>query len=140
MNEVGPLSGFTVRASHGLVSVAAEDVDYLEGARNYVRLHVGSEQYVIRATMRSLCDRLDPVRFARVHKSIIVNLERIADVQPWFGGDRIAILTTGERIRISRTYARTVRRLERGDRRRLTQVEPLHAAAASTHEHALLGQ
>lgn len=113
--DEAPLDRFTVRAPAGVISVAAAEVDYLEGARNYVRLHVRNELYVIRATMRSLCERLDPSRFVRVHKSIIVNLDRIQDVRPWFGGDRIAILTSGEQIRVSRTYARAVRRQDCGE-------------------------
>jgi two-component system LytT family response regulator len=109
-NEAGPLTRFTVRANGRVTFVPVDEVDYLEAARNYVRLHVRDQQYVLRATMQSLSARLDPKRFARVHKSTILNMSRIREVQPWFGGDYVAILTTGERVKISRTYARAVLR------------------------------
>jgi two-component system LytT family response regulator len=101
---------FAVRQDERLFFVRAADVDYFEAAGNYVRLHVKDRAYDIRATLRSLVTQLDPARFVRVHKSAIVNLDRIREVQPWFGGDYVAILQTGARVRVSRTYARALLR------------------------------
>lgn len=103
--DTGPLTRFTVRANGRVTFVPVDEVDYLEAARNYVRLHVRDQQYVLRATMQSLSARLDPKRFARVHKSTILNMSRIREVQPWFGGDYVAILQDGQRLRVSRTRA-----------------------------------
>ena len=101
----GPIARFAVRHDDRIVFVRAEAVDWLEGDGNYVKLHVGERALRIRASLRSLQARLDPGRFARVHKSAIVNVERVREVQPWFGGDYVAIMATGKQVRVSRTYA-----------------------------------
>jgi hypothetical protein len=85
--------------------VRADDVDYIESDRNYVWLHVGSRSHRIRTSLRQFAEGLDPRYFARIHKSTIVNLDRVAEVQPWFGGDHVAIMRDGKQLRVSRTYA-----------------------------------
>jgi two-component system, LytTR family, response regulator len=84
--------------------IAAEDVDWIEGARNYVRLHVGERSHLLRGPLTAILAQLDPTMFARIHRSIIVNVERIGEVQPWLGGDYVAILRSGERLRVSRNF------------------------------------
>jgi two-component system LytT family response regulator len=80
------------------------DVDYFESAANYVRIHVGQAVYQIREKISALALRLDPQRFARIHRSTIVNLDRIKEVQPAYSGDAIVLLTSGDRVRLSRGY------------------------------------
>lgn len=94
----------TVRGDERIRFVALDDVDWIETAGNYVRLHLGSETHLIRTSLKSLLGRLDPARFVRVHRSAVVNLDRVHEVQPWFSGDYVAILDTGEKLRVSRTY------------------------------------
>lgn len=98
------LERFVVRDRERIRLVPAEEIDWLEADGNYVRLHAGDDEHVIRATLGGTLDRLDPARFVRIHRSWAVNVDRIAEVQPWFGGDYIAILEDGEQLRISRTY------------------------------------
>jgi two-component system LytT family response regulator len=67
-------------------------------------LHVGKERHRVRRTMKDIQAQLDPRRFVRVHRSAIVNVERIKEVQPWFNGDYVALLLSGEQVRVSRVY------------------------------------
>jgi LytTr DNA-binding domain len=86
------------------VFVRTSDVDWMEAARNYVRLHVGERTHVLRATLSALEQRLDPERFRRISRSALVNLDRVREVQPWFHGDAVVILESGTRLGLSRRY------------------------------------
>jgi two-component system LytT family response regulator len=100
-----PISRFVVHVGHRALFLKTADVDWCEAAGNYVNLHVGAESYRLRLTLGGLADRLESRQFVRIHKSTVVNLDRIREVQPWFGGDHIAILHDGRKLRVSRTYA-----------------------------------
>lgn len=95
---------FTVKDEERFRFVPASAVDWIEAAGNYVRLHSEGGTYRIRSTLGGLEERLDPTRFVRIHRSTIVNLDRVREVQPWFSGDYLAILATGDQLRVSRTY------------------------------------
>ena len=84
--------------------VRAADVDWIEAARNYVRLHAGDRVHTVRTTLAALEQRLDPGRFRRISRSALVNLDRVREVQPWFHGDAIVILESGARLGLSRRY------------------------------------
>ena len=90
------------RTSTQLVRV--EDVDWFEAEGNYVRLHVGKVSHLIRSTLRAMEEQLDPSAFIRIHRSTIVNVNRIGEIQPWFGGDYIALLHDGRQLRVSRSH------------------------------------
>src|SRR5438067_2339548 len=75
--------------------VRTADVDWIEAARNYVRLHVGDRVHTVRTTIATLEARLDPERFRRMSRSALVNLDRVREVQPWFHGDAVVILERG---------------------------------------------
>ena len=96
---------FAVRTDGRVRFVAAADVDWIEADGNYMVLHVGEAQHRLRASLAGLTEGLDPKQFVRIHRSVIVNIERIREVQPWFGGDYIAILRTGAKLRVSRLRA-----------------------------------
>jgi len=96
---------FAVRSDGRVRFVPAADVDWIEADGNYMVLHVGEAQHRLRASLAGLTEGLDPKRFVRIHRSVIVNVERIREVQPWFGGDYIAILHTGAKLRVSRLRA-----------------------------------
>jgi len=96
---------FAVRSDGRVRFVAAADVDWIEADGNYMVLHVGETRHRLRASLAGLTEGLDPRRFVRIHRSVIVNVERIREVQPWFGGDYIAILRTGAKLRVSRLRA-----------------------------------
>lgn len=97
-------SRLMVRERERIRFVRVDDIDWLEAYGNYVRIHAGSRTHLLRATLTGLLERLDPAVFARIHRSIVVNLDRVAEVQPWTGGDFNAILRDGTRLRVSRNY------------------------------------
>jgi two-component system LytT family response regulator len=91
--------------SHGRVLLLrAEEVDWAEAADNYVILHVGAESHMLRETMNGLESRLDPSRFARIHRSRIVNLDRIRELLPAFHGEYVVVLENGTKLPLSRSY------------------------------------
>lgn len=99
-----PIQRFAVRDGDVVHFVAVADVDYIEAAGNYVRLHVGDRDHLVRATLAGVQERLDARHFRRIHRSTIVNLERVAQVATWFNGDYVVMLADGRRLRVSRTY------------------------------------
>jgi len=95
---------FVVKTGGRVFFVGADEIDWVEADGNYVRLHVGSAAHLLRETMAHLEERLDPSRFVRVHRSSIVNLERVKEMQPWFNGEYVVILKDGTRVVMSRGY------------------------------------
>ena len=89
-----------------LVDVA--DIDYFEAEANYVRAHVGPRSHLIRTTLTALEGKLDPSRFLRVHRSLIVQTARIAEVEPLFAGEYVLFLKDGRRLTSGRTYRAAV--------------------------------
>ena len=81
-----------------------EDIDWIEAAGNYVRLHMGTESHLFRETMNNLEARLDASRFVRVHRSRIVNTDRIKELQPGDTGEYVVVLHNGTRLPLSRGY------------------------------------
>jgi two-component system, LytTR family, response regulator len=84
--------------------VRLDDVAYLEAAGNYVRLHTAKAQHEVRLTLRALLPQLDPTVFRRIHRSTVVNVNAIREIQPWFAGDGLVVLLDGRQLRLSRTY------------------------------------
>jgi two-component system, LytTR family, response regulator len=80
------------------------DIDWIEAADNYVCIHCGAETHVARETMNAMETRLDPSEFVRIHRSTIVNIDRIERLQPWFRGDYLVIMRGGKQLTMSRTY------------------------------------
>lgn len=99
-----------VKSGGRVFFLRTDDIDWVEAAGNYVRLHLGTESHLFRETMNRMESRLDPRRFARIHRSRIVNTERIKEMQPWFNGDHIVILRNGTRLTLSRGYRDRVQR------------------------------
>ncbi|MBY0507982.1 MAG: LytTR family DNA-binding domain-containing protein [Bryobacteraceae bacterium] len=97
-------SRFAVKTANKLFFVRLEDIDLIQAADNYVCLHINSEQHFVRETMNSIESRLDPDKFVRVHRSKIVNIDRIKELHPWFHGDYQVVLNSGAQITLSRTY------------------------------------
>jgi two-component system, LytTR family, response regulator len=93
-----------VRADGRLYFVRVDDIDWIEAAGNYVKLHVGRETHLMRETMAGIEALLDPSRFLRIHRSAIVNLDRVREMQPWFSGEYTVILRDGTQLRLSRVY------------------------------------
>ena len=86
------------------VLLKTSEIDWIESAGNYVRLHAGRDRHLLRETMVALEEKLDPEQFLRIHRSTMVNLERIRDLEPYFHGDYVLRLADGTRLTLSRTY------------------------------------
>ena len=99
-----------VRTRDGYVLVKVADIDWIEAENNYVRLHVGKESHLLREKLSALQARLDPAHFARIHRSTIVNLNRVVRLKPWFSGDYVVTLENGKEVRLSRTFREVVQR------------------------------
>ena len=100
-----------VKGDGRVVFVRTADVDWVEAMDNYVRLHVGREAHMMRGTLSHLEERLAPPTFLRIHRSTIVNVERIREIQPWFAGDYVLILSDGTKLTTGRRYRATVKAL-----------------------------
>jgi two-component system LytT family response regulator len=84
--------------------VRVVDIDWIEAAGVYVNLHAGGKELLYRAALNELVEKLDPIRFVRVHRSAIVNIESILHLEPISHGEFEVVLKNGSRLRISRTY------------------------------------
>jgi two-component system LytT family response regulator len=94
----------TVRAGERYVLLRTADIDWIEASANYVRLHAGDREFQIRTTMADLERRLDPAQFTRIHRSAMVNVDRIVSLAPDFHGDFLVVLKTGLTLKLSRGY------------------------------------
>lgn len=93
-----------VKSGGRLFFLRTDEIDWIEAAGNYVRLHVGPVTHLLRETMNAIEGRLDPEKFFRIHRSRIVNMERIQEMQPWLNGEYAVLLRTGTRLTLSRGY------------------------------------
>jgi two-component system LytT family response regulator len=93
-----------VRTTDRFIVVNWCDVDWVEAADNYVTLHVGAHEYLLRETLASLEQELDPERFGRIHRSALVQFDRIAELHPATHGDLDLVLRNGVRLTVTRTW------------------------------------
>ena len=98
------LERLVIKMNGHVFFMKAEEIDWLEAEGNYVRLHSGKESYLLRDTISALESQLDPKKFIRVHRSAIVNVDRISELQPWFHGEYRIVLREGVQLTLSRTY------------------------------------
>lgn len=83
-----------------------DEVDWVESARNYVKIHCGSHVYTMRETLSNFEAKLDPDRFLRIHRSTVVNIDRIRRIEPGYGSESRLELDNGTKLVISRAYRR----------------------------------
>jgi len=100
-----------VRTARGVEFVKIAEVAWVEAEGNYVKLHTHAGAYLLRRTLKAFAGQLDPRRFVQVHRSALVNVDRIARLEPWFHGEFVVIMDDGTRLMSSRTYSATLRRL-----------------------------
>ena len=98
------LERFVIKSGGRVFFVRSEEIDWIEAAGNYVKLHVGTDAHLFRETMNALEARLNPDTFYRIHRSHIVNIERVRELQPWFNGEYVVFLKNGTRLTLSRGY------------------------------------
>ena len=105
------LDRLVIKTGGKLAFLKAEEVDWIGAEGNYVRIHAGRESPLVRETMGEIESRLDPSRFVRIHKSTIVNADRIREIQPLFNGTHSVLLRDGTRLTWSRGYREQLRAL-----------------------------
>ncbi len=102
-----------IRSEQGVYFVRISEIDWLEAFGNYVKIHVGSQEHLLRDSLKCFEERLDPNRFLRVHRSAVVNLDSIERLEPWFHGEYSVFLRDGTKLTSSRTYSERLRSLIR---------------------------
>lgn len=102
--EPQKLDRLVVKSGGRVFFLRTEDIVWIEAAGNYVRLHLAEDSHLFRETMNGIEARLDPRRFVRIHRSRIVNSDRIKELQPWFNGEYVVVLQNGTRLTLSRGY------------------------------------
>lgn len=103
-----PLERVTIKTAGKIYFLKTKEIDWVEAAGNYLRLHAGAAEHLLRETMNNLEARLDPECFWRIHRSTLVNVDRIRELQPMFHGDYVVILRDGTELTLSRTYRRNL--------------------------------
>jgi two-component system LytT family response regulator len=98
------LERLVVKSVGRVFFLKTEEIDWIEASGNYLKLHVGRDSHMIRETMNSIEAKLDPSQFMRIHRSTIVNIDRIKELHPMFSGDYSAILRDGTELALSRNY------------------------------------
>ena len=99
-----PLQKFLVRIGSRTLFIRADAVEWIGADGDYAVLHVGARTYMVRESLHQLATQLDPVRFVRVHRSSIVRLDQVAELQPLTNRDAVVRLHDGTPVRVSRTY------------------------------------
>lgn len=97
------LTRLMVKTTGRVLFIRTEEIDWIEAYDNYIRLHVGGKAHLLRQTMNELAAGLDPAQFARIHRSTIINLDRIQELHPHFNGEHLIILQDGTELKLSRS-------------------------------------
>jgi two-component system LytT family response regulator len=100
----GQRNRLMIKASGRIHFVRMADIDWCEAQGNYVRVHAGAQEHLVRDTMSHLESELDPQQFVRIHRSTIVNVDRILEMQSSFNGEYVVLLRSGTRLTLSRGY------------------------------------
>ena len=94
-----------VKSSGRVFFVRTEEIDWVEASGNYVKIHTKNEAHLLRESMKNMEAKLDPKIFVRIHRSAIVNIDRIKELEPWFHGEYIVIMRDGTRLTASRVFS-----------------------------------
>ena len=105
------LSRLLVKQNGRVSFVRTEEIDWIEAEGKYVSLHVGKEAYLVREAIGNIESQLDPKKFLRIHRSTIVNVDRIRELQPWFHGEYRVLLGDGTQLMLSRSYRQKLHEL-----------------------------
>ncbi|HET6647498.1 MAG TPA: LytTR family DNA-binding domain-containing protein [Pyrinomonadaceae bacterium] len=98
------LERLVIKASGRIYFLETSEIDWIEAEGNYVSVHSGKKSHLLRETISSLEAQLDPRKFLRIHRSSIVRIDRIQELQPWFHGEYRIILQNGVQLTLSRNY------------------------------------
>ncbi len=98
------LDRLIIRADGRITFLKTQEIDWIEADDKYVHLHTGKVVRMVRQTLSSMESQLDPKRFLRIHRSAIVNVERIKELQPMIGGEHAVVMEDGTRLTLSRKH------------------------------------
>ncbi len=107
----GYLQRLVVPTGHRSVFIRTEEIDWIEAERNYISLHVGGRAYLLRENLSRIESALDPTTFCRIHRSTIVNIDRIQAVESLLGGEYLVVLHDGTKLTSGRSYRRNLHAL-----------------------------
>ena len=93
-----------IKSDGRVTFLPVEEIDWIESADNHVKIHAKGETHLLRRTLQSMQASLSPSDFVRVHRSSIINVARIEEIQPWFNGEYIVLLRDGSKVHTSRGY------------------------------------
>ncbi|MCP4723840.1 MAG: response regulator [bacterium] len=105
------LERLVIKSEGRIFFVKTEEISWIEAAGNYVTVHVNGEEHLIRDTMNCMERKLDPEKFIRIHRSRIVNIEHIKEIQPFYNGENLIILNSGTELTLSRKYREKLKEL-----------------------------
>jgi two-component system, LytTR family, response regulator len=105
------LSRLAIRSGERTIFLPIHEVEWIEAAQNYARVHAGEAAHLLHVPMNTLASSLDPERFLRIHRSYIVNLQHVKQLWTLSHGQYVVELTSGERLETGRTYGQTIRSL-----------------------------
>jgi len=106
-----PIDRLVIRARGKVSFLKASEIDWIEADGKHARLHAGRETHVVRHTLTGLEQRLASHNFVRVHRSAIVNLDRIKELEPWFHGEYVVILKDGTKLTSSAAHSQALHRI-----------------------------
>ena len=106
------LSRLLIKTSQKMFFIKVEEIDWIESDGNYAKIVTSNNTYLIRATLKYLEERLDPSHFVRIHKSTIVNVNMVKELEQWFTGDYEILLKNGETLKMSRNYRAILERFK----------------------------
>lgn len=98
-----------IKSAGKVLFLNTKDIDWVEAAGNYLKLHVGQQTHLFRSKISDLEAKLDSRRFVRIHRSVIVNIDRIKELQPWYTGEYAVVLRDGKELTLSRGYRNRLR-------------------------------
>lgn len=98
------LERLVIKAAGRIYFLETNEIDWIEAEGNYVSVHTGKKSHLLRETISSLESQLDPKKFLRIHRSSIVRIDRIRELQPWFHGEFRVVLQNGMQLTLSRNY------------------------------------
>jgi len=98
------LDRLVVKSGGKVTLLPVGEIEWIDAEGDYVRIHVGKTWHLLRETMKNLEDQLDSARFVRIHRSTIVNLEKVKELQPFFRGEYVVVLHNGTTLKLSRGY------------------------------------
>ena len=100
----GYLERLVVKSGGKVTLLQVGEIEWIDADGDYARIHVGKASHLLRETMKRLEQQLDPARFVRIHRSTIVNLEKVKELQPFYRGEYVVVLHTGTTLKLSRGY------------------------------------